>query len=257
MPQPTGQATVQATAQATAQAPAQATGQATVQVSDAPSVTLNGFKLGVPEARAHASSSQYATLSNGAPFSCELTNTSERDADCDLYVDGVLLGHYRVGGGKTVRVQRPTALAQQLTFDEAGSLRRFDKHLPLDPSQLSLVKAVFKAACCNARNSTMVPPALAPACEARGAPSLLPTTEPHPFAVESSAAASSQRFAFVPPLDDTDPSEATTLFVRLVSASGPVLNALPVSGSVPVIAPSVPLMAELRPQPTTNASTWK
>lgn len=183
---------------------------------EVPTAQLNGFKLAVPEASLHTSSPQYAALKQGDVFSFELGNALSQDCDCDLFLDGVLVGHYRVPAKKTILVERPTALALRFTYSAQGTIANFDTHLPLEAAQIGLVKAVFKPEG-STQNAMGVPPQLTP-------PQVMVAqqkaeTVAHPFDVSATAKASTQQFAYVPNLT-TDDAHSTTLFMRLVSASG-------------------------------------
>lgn len=191
---------------------------ASVRRAAGPAVSLRGFRLAVPQACAHPSSSQYAQLQAGAAFCVSLENTTDCEADCDLYLDGVLVGHYRVGAGRTVLVERPTGLAQCFVYQPDGSVRAFDADLPLEPSSVGLVKAVFRPASAATTNSTLVPPEIqrGPAVSV-SAPYASADKEPHPFRVQNKAPLSSQHFSFVPLLCSNSADEAT-LYMRLISA---------------------------------------
>ena len=175
--------------------------------AEVPAVALNRFKLAVPEGKPHPSSSQYAQLQPGQRFSVQLDNWSEREADCSLFLDGVLMGHYRIGDERSVQIERPSGLPQAFTFGADGSAKQFDAHLPLDPKQVGLLKAVFVPAG-GCENVSAIPPSLAPESSEAA------EKEAHPFEIAARANASQQRFAFVPRLQSEQ--QPTTLFLRLV-----------------------------------------
>jgi hypothetical protein len=180
-----------------------------------PCVTLKQFQLSVPEASAHPGSAQYAKLNHNQAFSLELSNKGERECDCEVHIDGVLMGTYRVGAGCTVRAERPTALAQRFTFKSEGTVRNFDQHLPLDPAQVGLVKAVFKPAM--AEDNCMAPPPLLASSNGFAAYTYSNSIamEAHPFEVKSGAASSAAQFDYVPLLE-CDHAGVATLFIRLI-----------------------------------------
>lgn len=202
---------------------------------EVPIVELNRFSLTIPEASTHTSSPQYAALSEGSSFSLKLGNENRAECDCEVFLDGVLMGRYRVPGNKSVCVDRPTALAQKFTFSSTGSVRRFDQHLPVDPAQHGLLKVVFKPSS-GIANSTMIPPQLS-------APPVPQTAQKpaHPFDIASTAQNSTQQFTYVPPLTSVDANATTTLFMRLVGGAAKPCP-VPLGGS---IADPVPNLEEI------------
>lgn len=193
------------------------------------SAILNGFELLVPEATINTSSSQYGSLAEGSSFSVELGNQTEQEADCDLYLDGVLMGHYRVGAKKKISCQRPTALNRRFTYRAEGSLRSFDNDIPIDPESNGLIKAVFKPKFPS--NTTPIPPLLNPVTPD-------PVIERHPFSKECSAPLSSQCFVTVPAVESG--TSRTTLIIRMIPR-GPFAQAQaqpqPVPQPVPAVSP--------------------
>ena len=195
--------------------------------SDQTTISLNRFSICIPEAKPLAQSPQYVGLQEGTCFSLKLGNMSDSDADCSVYLDGILMGHYRVCSGRAVVAERPTALAQKFTYAAQGSVKSFDQDLPLDAASIGLIHAVFKPAS-TLQHSTLPPPLKQPRQPEAPAP--------HPFRIESSAAASRQQFVTVPSVDgDATP---THLYMRLIPSDTPVASVSPVSSESPVLSVS-------------------
>ena len=195
-----------------------------------PPVSLNRFSICIPQGQAHESSNQYVKLRHMKEFSIRLSNDDNVECDCDVFLDGILMGHYRVGAKKSIDVKRPTGLALDFKFARQGSVKCFDTNLPLDPDTLGLLKVIFKPFAIDKTTAySNVPPPLHPP-ENNGntqvnAEQLLvqhPFKEnTSPFAVQSNARKSEQQFQYIPALDQYDTNKTTILYVRLIEDESP------------------------------------
>lgn len=176
----------------------------------ASAVSLNDFTVSIPESTGTGSSPAYATLHEGAIFTIALSNAKDVDCQCDVSIDGILVGHYYVAAHSEEVIERPTGLDKCFVFSASGSMQNFDADLPVyDAEQLGLVKVTFNPVRKVARTSAI--PQIGTKANTRA------EDKSHPFTINGRLATSLQEFEFRAPLTDIDAGEVTVIYLRMIA----------------------------------------
>jgi len=180
-------------------------------------VSLNDFTVAIPESSGAGRSSAYATLHEGAVFTIALSNAKDVDCQCDVSIDGILVGHYFVAAHSEEAIERPTGIDKCFVFSAAGSMQNFDADLPVyDADQLGLVKVTFKPTRKVARTSAIPP--------MRTKENKRAEDKSHPFTINGTLITSLQDFEFRAPLTDIDAGEVTVIYMRLIAEEWQAVN---------------------------------
>ena len=95
---------------------------ATAVASTIPSTELpaafNGYGLKVVGAERHTTldDERIAVLKNGTQYSLDLHNSHPTDCNCDIKIDGTVVGVWRLEAGMECNIERPADVAKKFTF---------------------------------------------------------------------------------------------------------------------------------------------
>lgn len=111
-------------------------------------VSLNGFMVQVPEC-IEETCDNYVVMRHGKTYSLKLSNHHKdgrqcKPCDADVYIDGKLVGTWRIPFGQNIVLERPVDDSGKFTAYKNGSVEAKQAQIDPNSSDTGLIKVVFR-----------------------------------------------------------------------------------------------------------------
>ena len=113
-------------------------------------ISKNGFDLTIESLNRSAAekvrlnNADYIALDNNTEYAIRLFNDRDIIADAEVYVDGELVGSWRIDAHDSITIERPGDIRRKFTFFSERSSEAFEAGVERGRDENGLIKVVFK-----------------------------------------------------------------------------------------------------------------